>query len=210
MYHERGEHQHLSQCSHWCRKHHAGVLEPGNRYCSSAKEEASDARSPHLLTLVTIKYVAHSSPSVVPKQLYRKLPSPQLQLKLFPPWGSELEPQLFKEMRHKILLLLGRWITCEVLKTPFEPWKEGSEAVQSRFTERPSTCSAHFWLRMKRLGSKVRDYSTCKTNFKSQQISLLCFYQSASRPCPLKGTFLSFPHTGLVQGNLFPQHVPFL
>lgn len=72
---------------------------------------------------------------MVPKQLYRKLPSPQLQLKLFPPWGSELEPQLFKEMRHKILLLLGRLTTCEVLKTPFEPWKKGSEAVQSHLSK---------------------------------------------------------------------------
>lgn len=55
------------------------------------------ARSPHLVTLIIImtKYIVHSTPSVAPKWLYRKLPSPQLQLKLFPPKGSEFKPQFF-------------------------------------------------------------------------------------------------------------------
>lgn len=38
-------------------------------------------------------------PALLQWQLYRKLPPPQLQLELFPPRGSELEPQLFKRMR---------------------------------------------------------------------------------------------------------------
>lgn len=117
------------------------------------------ARSPHLVTLIIIitKYIVHSTPSVAPKWLYRKLPSPQLQLKLFPPKGSEFKPQFFWRDEAQDTFPFRQLINLPSFNPLIWAMKEREWGSSPGFKQRLSTCSAHFWLQIKRLGSKVRD-----------------------------------------------------
>lgn len=96
------ENQPLSQCLQRC-------WAPAQPHLSQGMELIKFTCQGALISSLPYNHEHKLFPALLQQQLYRKLPPPQLQLKLFPPRGSELEPQLFKGMRPRLLLLLGSW-----------------------------------------------------------------------------------------------------